>query len=166
MPPPKNEFSIKVNGYDYYTLVKEDIDYDPSKVETLKCESIKLNNIEAHRGSMPWILDEVEEKLNKVYQGQQLESLEIHGLDCKSSVANLFLDFMASLDLKNDSFKNLVISKMTYKCIPIEDDVLSRLAQSCSRLEHLEMTEMNEIDKLLYGFNDDDFNDEAEDDED
>ena len=37
---------------------------------------------------IPWIIDEFEEKINKVYQGQQLESLEIDYLDCKSSVAN------------------------------------------------------------------------------
>ena len=42
----------------------------------------------AHKGSMPWIIEEFEEKINKVYQGQQLESLKIVELGCKSSVTN------------------------------------------------------------------------------
>ena len=30
LPPPKNEFIVKVNGDDYYTFPKEDVDFDPS----------------------------------------------------------------------------------------------------------------------------------------
>ena len=88
MPPPKNEFVVKVNDYDYYTLPKEDIDFDPSVIDLFKCGSLKLNGDKAHSGGMPWILNEVEEKLNKVYKGLPLESLEIFSLDCKSTVAN------------------------------------------------------------------------------
>ena len=69
MPPPKNEFVIKVNGDDYYILPKEDVDFDPSKIEVIKCKSLKLNDVEALKGSMQWIFEEVEEKINKVYQG-------------------------------------------------------------------------------------------------
>ena len=88
LPPPKNEFSIKVNGYDYYTLVKEEVDFDPSKIEPFECFELKLNDEEAHSGSMPWVLEEFEEKINKVYKGLPLESLSIWKLDCKSTVAN------------------------------------------------------------------------------
>ena len=45
LPPPKNQFEIKVNGQDYYTLVKEDSEFDPFKVELFKCEILKLNDI-------------------------------------------------------------------------------------------------------------------------
>ena len=34
-PQPKNTFSIRVNGEDIYNLTKEEVDYDPSKTETL-----------------------------------------------------------------------------------------------------------------------------------
>ena len=77
MPLPKYEFLIKVNDKDYYTLVKEEIDFDPSQIESFKCRSLKLNEVEAHSGVMPWVLEEVEEKMNRVYQGKSLESLEI-----------------------------------------------------------------------------------------
>ena len=77
LPPPKNEFILKVNDFDYYTLVKEEIDFDPSQIESFKCLSLKLNEVEAHSGVMPWVLEEVEEKMNRVYQGKSLESLEI-----------------------------------------------------------------------------------------
>lgn len=64
LPLPDNKFIIQVNGYDYYTLVKEDIDFEPSKVEVFKCKSLLLNDVEAHKGSMPWILHDVELKIN------------------------------------------------------------------------------------------------------
>ena len=58
---------------------------------------------------MPWIIEEVEEKLNKVYQGKPLESIEIEGLECKSFIANQFFDFIVSLDLADNGLKKLII---------------------------------------------------------
>ena len=60
---------IKVNGEDYYILPKEEIDFDPSQVEAFYCYSLKLNDVVALRGSHSWILEEIEEKLNRVYKG-------------------------------------------------------------------------------------------------
>ena len=57
LPPPKNQFTVKVNGDSYYKLPKEDIDYNPSNVEALACEYLKLNDKEFMRNSMPWILE-------------------------------------------------------------------------------------------------------------
>ena len=37
LPPPKNQFVIKVNGDEYYALVKEDLGVDLSQVEFFKC---------------------------------------------------------------------------------------------------------------------------------
>ena len=88
LPLPKNEFLIKVNDFDYYTLVREEIDFDPTQIELFKCEKLVLNDLEALSGQMPWVYEEVEEKINKVYKGIPLENLEIEGLDCKPSVAN------------------------------------------------------------------------------
>ena len=35
-PQPKNNFIIKVNDEDIYSLIKEEVDYDPSKTEPLE----------------------------------------------------------------------------------------------------------------------------------
>ena len=69
LPPPKNQFVVKVNGDEYYTLVKEDLGVDLSQVEFFKCENLKVNDDLVLTGSMPWILDQFEEKLNRVYKG-------------------------------------------------------------------------------------------------
>ena len=34
-PQPKNTFDIRVNDADIYNLVKEEVDYDPTKTEAL-----------------------------------------------------------------------------------------------------------------------------------
>ena len=61
-PQPKNTFSFKVNGEDVYNLTKEEVDFDPSKTESLSV-NLKVNEIEAITGSMPWLTDEVEERI-------------------------------------------------------------------------------------------------------
>ena len=63
MPQPKNTFIIKVNDVDYYSLIKEEVDYDPSKIETLKVSSLYINDKQTISLSMPWIIDDVEEKI-------------------------------------------------------------------------------------------------------
>ena len=35
LPQPKNTFLIRVNDADIYNLTKEEVDYDPSKIEIL-----------------------------------------------------------------------------------------------------------------------------------
>ena len=62
LPQPKNTFIFTVNGADVYNLVKEEVDYDPSKTEALSV-TLKVNGKEAISGSMPWIIDEVEDKI-------------------------------------------------------------------------------------------------------
>ena len=57
LPPPKNQFMIKVNGDEYYTLIKEEFGVDLSQVEFFRCENLKVNDDDAFSGSMPWILD-------------------------------------------------------------------------------------------------------------
>ena len=66
----KNTFAIKVNGADIYNLVKEEINFDPTKTETLKV-NLNINDKKlrngykewAIKGSMPWIIDDVEDKI-------------------------------------------------------------------------------------------------------
>ena len=42
-PHPKNIFVFKVNDEDVYSLVKEEVDFDPTKIETLNV-SLNLND--------------------------------------------------------------------------------------------------------------------------
>lgn len=46
---------------------------------------------------------------------------------------------MANQDLSDDSYKKLILTKMTKRCFPLENDVVSRFAQSCTLLQHLEL---------------------------
>lgn len=48
---------------------------------------------------MPWIIDEVEDKIQAALGMEQLSSLYISNLNCKSWVTNEFLDLMCSYDL-------------------------------------------------------------------
>ena len=84
-PLPKNTFVIKVNDADVYSLVKEEVDYDPSKTEELNVQlyiNEKENNI--IDASIPWIIDEVADKIEKALGMGCLTSLKINCLKCKS----------------------------------------------------------------------------------
>ena len=48
---------------------------------------------------MPWIIDDVSDKVETALGMSHLTSLYIEGLYCKSWVANEFLDLMCSYDL-------------------------------------------------------------------
>ena len=63
LPHPKNTFAIKVNGADIYKLVKEEVDFDPTKTETLGVKVLQINNKTVMRGSLPWFIDEIEDKI-------------------------------------------------------------------------------------------------------
>ena len=77
-PQPKNIFSFKVNDADIYSLVKEEVDFDPSKTETLRVD-LKVNEQEdwAISGSSPWIIDDIEEKIQNALGMGHLHSLHI-----------------------------------------------------------------------------------------
>ena len=49
-----------------------------------KCKDMKVNDVKALTGKMPWILDQFEDKINTAYKGKPLESFEVDELDCKS----------------------------------------------------------------------------------
>ena len=63
LPQPKNTFIFRVNDADVYNLVKEEFDFDPSKIETLNLDYLKVNEKQAIFGSVPWIINDVEEKI-------------------------------------------------------------------------------------------------------
>ena len=61
-PQPKNKFIFRVNDEDLYSLTKEEVDFDPSKTESLEVYLI-VNEIEAISCSIPYIIDEVEDRI-------------------------------------------------------------------------------------------------------
>ena len=73
-------------------------------------DPLEVNETEAISGSMPWIIDEVEERIQTALGMNQLNSLVIQYLDCKSWVANEFLDLLTCYDLPDQGLKMLWIS--------------------------------------------------------
>ena len=57
---------------------------------------------------MPWIVDELEDKVQTALGMGHLSSLEVSGLDCKSYVANEFLDFLCCYDLPEEGLSKLI----------------------------------------------------------
>ena len=78
-----------MNDADIYCLIKEEVDYDPSKIETLEVH-LNMNDIKNKKGkenwiifgSMPWIIEDVDEKVESALGPSQLSSLHILSLDC------------------------------------------------------------------------------------
>ena len=77
LPQPKNTFVIRINDADIYSLTKEEVDYDPSKTEALTLSSFKVNNKEIISVSTPWIIDDVDEKIQGALGMGHLNSLYI-----------------------------------------------------------------------------------------
>ena len=47
-----NKFIIKINDANIYSLVKEEVDFDPTKTEALNVEHLKVNDKEAISGHL------------------------------------------------------------------------------------------------------------------
>ena len=131
---PKNIFKILVNDAEYYSLVKEEVDYDPSKTETLTVESVKINDKETISGSIPWIIDDVEEKIQTALGIGHLKSLYASGLESKSWVANEFLDVLYCYDLPENGLDKFIFSGFKKECEQFEEEVLTRLANMCFQI--------------------------------
>ena len=87
--------------------MKEEVDYDPSKTEEIKVD-LKINDRIAISESMPWIIDEVEDKIQITLGMDHLNSLEVRNLNCKSWVANEFLDVLTCYDIPENGFDKLI----------------------------------------------------------
>ena len=59
----KNLFEIKVNDEDYYSLVPEEVAFDPSKTEPITF-NYRINNRIVHNGTMSWVIDMLDEKIS------------------------------------------------------------------------------------------------------
>ena len=138
---PKNIFVFKINGEDIYSLIKEEVDYDPTKTESLKLD-FKINDQTewAISGITPWIIDEVEDKIQIALGIDNLTSLQIENLDSKSWVANEFLDMLCSYDIPEQGLEKLTFYDFSKQCEPFEEEVVTRLANICPRLCHLKLS--------------------------
>ena len=84
-PQPKNIFTFKINDAEIYSLVKEEVNFDPSKTESLIVD-LNINDKPecAIAVLMPWIIDDVEEKIQTALGMDNLFSLNVKSLNCKS----------------------------------------------------------------------------------
>ena len=117
LPQPKNTFTFRVNDADIYSLTKEEVDYNPSKTEPLKVDLSLKDKQESNEepeytisGETPWIIDEVEEKIQTALGMNHLTSLRIDVLEAKSWVANEFLDVLTCYDLPDHGLDKLTLN--------------------------------------------------------
>ena len=130
--------------------MKEEIDYDPSKTERLLV-NLNLNDKKGNGhygldwmilGSVPWIIDEVDERIQTALGIDQLYCLYVDGFYCKSWVANEFLDVLTCYDHSEFGLDKLIFEEFWIICEPFEDEVFFRLANICQRLSHLGLRSM------------------------
>ena len=78
-------FSIKINDEDIYGLVKEEVDYDPTKTDELDV-SLNINDRKDEyeieewvlKGKLPWIVQDVDDKVQSALGMSQLTHLHIY----------------------------------------------------------------------------------------
>ena len=129
-PQPKNAFSFKVNDAEIHSLVKEEVEFDPSQTEKMNVD-LKVNGVQAIKGVTPWIISEVDEKIQTTLGIDPLNSLEIDGLNGKSWVANEFLDALTCCDTPDQGLDKLTMHSFRPSLEPFEDEVISGLANMC-----------------------------------
>ena len=74
-----------------------------------------------------------------------MNSLEVRDLDSKSWVSNEFLDVLTCYDLAENGLEKLIFYVFFEQCSPFEDDVVTRLANMCPRISHLELSNMHNL---------------------
>ena len=67
---------------------------------------------------MPWITEEVDDKVESALGPGHLFSLSISDLKCESWVANEFLDLMCGYDLQEQGLEKLILRGFELKCEP------------------------------------------------
>ena len=96
---------------------------------------------------MPWIIDEVEERIQSALGMNQLTCLEIGSLDCKSWIANEFLDVLTCYDMPEQGIDKLILNQFKPQCAPFEEEVVSRLIKMCPQISHLQLGGMDQLDE-------------------
>ena len=93
----------------------------------------------------PWIINEVEEKIQNALGMEHLHGLHIEDLDSKSWIANELLDALTCYDLPEKGLSKLILFNFSLKCEPFEDEVMIRVANMCTNISHLELQSMEEL---------------------
>ena len=133
LPLPNNTFVIKVNDADVYILPKEEVDFDTSKTEQLSVW-LDVNDKTAFKGNFPWIIDDINDKIESAIGMDPLTTLEVGGLYCNSTVANELLDLLCGYDLPEQGLEKLIFHDFDPVCEPFEDEGITRLANLCPHL--------------------------------
>ena len=102
-----------------------------------------MNDKEIIKGLVPWIIEDFEDKVQTALGMCHLNSLEIARLDTKSWVANEFLDALCCYDLAEEGLNKLVLTDFLRSCEPFSEEVMSRLANMCPNISHLDLSHMN-----------------------
>ena len=137
-PLPKNAFQIKVNDEDLHYLLKEEFDEDPSKTEQLWI-ALNINDNEdssgyagkqwAILGATPWIIEDVEDKIQTALGNSPIHSIDILKMQAKTWVSNQFFDLLLCQDIDSNGFQKLSINNLYQSdCESFEEEVLTRLA--------------------------------------
>ena len=71
-----------------------------------------------------------------------IKSVSNYSLDCKSWVANEFLDVLTCYDLPEHGLDKFIFYEFYQKCEPFEEEVVTRLASMCTHLSHLKLSFM------------------------
>ena len=103
----------------------EEVDFDPTKTEELNVH-LNINNkkdkYNGHEnvldGTMPWIIEEIQSKIESTMGTEQLTSINIDGLNSKSWVANEFLDDLCNYDLPDKGLDTLILNCFQPRCEP------------------------------------------------
>ena len=77
---------------------------------------------------MPWILGDVEDKIQAALGVDPLTSLHIRFLNSVSWVANEFIDALCSYEMLDCGIDKLTLDGFYKKCEPFSEEVVSRLA--------------------------------------
>ena len=86
---------------------------------------------------MPWIINDVEEKIQSALGMGHLHSIDIDRLDSKSWIVNELLDALTCFDLPEQGLNKLIFNYFLPQCSPFEEDVITRLANMCPHIKHL-----------------------------
>ena len=126
-----NVFHIKVNDIDFYKLVKEEVDYDPTRTELLSVK-FEVNDTKVISGSTPWYIEDIEDKIQCHLDSLQQQaakdpksqkSLKIVDLKNKCFVANEFFDHLCGYQFFNDGLDKLILGEFSNMIEPLENEV-------------------------------------------
>ena len=96
--------------------MREEVDFDPTKIEELNVK-LRINDKKDNDnkpawtidGTMPWIVEEIESKVEADLGMEQLTSFHIVSMNCKSWIANEFLDNLCNYSLPEQGLDRLIL---------------------------------------------------------